>query len=146
MNDKPQTTEYTPHPLPPSTRLYIILETAAGALALLLTIGSLVVFKIDAGWGAKLFGWFFYPSVLCIATTLFLGITQLCRGFELMIFLPMIPAIIATVCIILMTIYQVGLWGIVYIPPFTIYKKYCIIGIVRASECGEICAVATLFL
>ena len=122
MIEQTPTTEHTPHPLPPSTRLYIILETAAGALALLLTIGSLVIFKINAGWGTKIFGWLFYPSVLFIVTTLFLGITQLLRGFELMIFLPMIPAIIAIVCVILMFTYQIGLWGMVYIPPFAIYK------------------------
>ncbi len=120
MIEQKRTTEHTPHPLPPSTRLYIILETTAGALALLLTIGSLVIFKIDAGWGARVFGWFFYPSVLFIAITLFLGITQLLRGFELTIFLPILPAIFATVCVFLMIGYQLALWGIVYIPPFAI--------------------------
>ena len=105
--------------LPPSMRLYISLETVASALALLLTVGSIILFFFDPEWGTRVFSWIFYPVVIGVVLTLFLAISQLCRNFELLILLPIVPALASVVFIIMMIVNQVALWGYFILPPFS---------------------------
>ena len=105
--------------LPPSTRLYISLETVASALALLLSVGSLSIFFFDVTWGTIIFSWMFYPIVIGVVLTLFLAVSQLFRNFELLIILPIIPALAAVGFMIMMIVNEVSLWGYFILPPFS---------------------------
>ena len=105
--------------LPPSNRLFISLETIASALALLFTVGSLVVFFFNAGWGAKLFAWLFYPAIICIATAIMMGAGQLFRGFHVSALVPLILVIASIVFTIVLIAHEVNEFGVFYLPPFT---------------------------
>ncbi|MBR2988384.1 MAG: hypothetical protein IKC64_01520 [Clostridia bacterium] len=105
--------------LPPSNRLFISLETIVSALALLFSVGSLVLFFFNAYWGAKIFGWLFYPTVICIAMAIMLGIGQLCRGFQVSALIPLVLVIAALVFAIVVFVNEIIVFGVVYLPPFT---------------------------
>ena len=105
--------------LPPSNRLFISLETIASALALLFSVGALVVFFFNAFWGAKIFGWLFYPTVICIATALMLGAGQLFRGFHISALIPLVLVVASIVFTIVLFVNEMNAFGVIYLPPFT---------------------------
>ena len=105
--------------LPPSNRLFISLETIASALALLFSVGALVVFFFNAFWGAKLFGWLFYPTIICIAMALMMGAGQLFRGFHVSALVPLILVIASIVFTIVLIANEINAFGTFYLPPFT---------------------------
>ena len=112
-----ETIEY--NKLPPSNRLFISLETIASALALLFSVGSLVVFFFSSLWGAKIFGWFFYPTIICIITAISLGAGQLFRGYHVSALIPLVLVIASVVFSIVLIVNEVIVFGVFYLPPFT---------------------------
>ncbi|MBQ8882391.1 MAG: hypothetical protein IJY70_03265 [Clostridia bacterium] len=105
--------------LPPSNRLFISLETIASALALLFSVGSLIVFFFAPVLGARIFAWLFYPTVICIATALMLGSGQLFRGYHISAVIPLVLVLASIVFIVILIVNQVQTFGLFYLPPFT---------------------------
>ena len=105
--------------LPPSSRLFISLETIASALSLLFAVGSLIVFFFSPVVGARIFAWLFYPTVICIATALMLGSGQLFRGYHISAVVPLFLVLASIVFIIILIVNQVQTLGLFYLPPFS---------------------------
>ncbi|MDR0426202.1 MAG: hypothetical protein LBH24_03425 [Clostridiales bacterium] len=102
----------------PSAKLHTNLQIVSALGSVLLLLVSFVLFFVDEDIWRRVFGACLYPIVILLILSFYCGIAQIFRQRLKRNLLFLIVALLCVAAVVGTVIYEVGVFGAFYIPPF----------------------------